>query len=204
MSTFQKLLNRFLGQVERSYDPNINSKNSQISPVQRNQSLTTKVVNTRRQRSLNVLKNASCLTCGMSEQDRQLSINDINALVPISSKHEYNFETKSLVNNNNNDSSFSQQIRQRRRAKTKLVIVRHGERVDALFGDNWFRQAFDQTGNYRRFHTNLPMNLPYRQNFQDYVFDPPLTELGLLRSYRTGLNLIIFHNILIVCFLILR
>jgi hypothetical protein len=185
MSTFQKLLNRFLGQVEESYNPTIDSKTSNLSTIQRSQSLS-KIINTRRQRSLDALKSASCLSCGITEQDRQLSINHIDTLAPISSKHEYNFETKSLVNNNNNENSLSQQIRQKRRAKTKLVIVRHGERVDALFGENWFRQAFDQTGNYRRFHTNLPMNLPYRQNFQDYLYDPPLTELGLIRSFRTG------------------
>jgi hypothetical protein len=184
MSTFQKLLHRFLGQVERSYDPNINSSNPTLSTFHRSQSLT-KVINSRRQRSLEALKSASCLSCGISKQDRQLSINNLETLVPIASKHEYNFETKSLVNHNN-ESCPSQQVRQKRRAKTKLIIIRHGERVDALFGENWFSQAFDQTGRYQRFHTNLPISLPYRQNFQDYLHDPPLTELGLIRSFRTG------------------
>ena len=67
-----------------------------------------------------------------------------------------------------------------------MVIIRHGERVDALFGNSWFEQAFDAAGNYHRFHSNLPITLPYRQNFKDYLHDPPLTELGLIRSYRTG------------------
>jgi hypothetical protein len=192
MSTFQKLLNRFLGQDEESYNSKAASiPNLSSSPFQRSQSLT-KMLNSRRQRSFEVLKNVSCLSCGISEHDRQLSTGNIDTLVPISTKHEYNYETKSLVNNNNNnnENSFSQQqqqIRQKRRAKTKLIIIRHGERVDALFGDNWFQQAFDQTGNYQRFHTNLPTSLPYRQNFKDYLHDPPLTELGLIRSYRTGL-----------------
>jgi hypothetical protein len=201
MSTFQKLLHRFLGQVERSYDPNINSSNPTLSTFQRSQSLT-KVINSRRQRSLEALKSASCLSCGISKQDRELSINNLETLVPISSKHEYNFETKSLVNHNN-ESCPSQQIRQKRRAKTKLIIIRHGERVDALFGENWFSQAFDQTGRYQRFHTNLPISLPYRQNFQDYLHDPPLTELGLIRSFRTG-SIIFFllfdHSEVLICF----
>ncbi|CAF3478480.1 unnamed protein product [Rotaria sp. Silwood1] len=195
MSTFQKLLNRFIGQFEGSYDPNINSKssnNSNLSTFQRSRSLS-KVINTRRQRSFEVFKGTSCLSCGINDYDHQLSMNNIDKLISISPKQEYNFETKSLVNNNNNnnnntyENSCSQQhVRQKRRAKTKLIILRHGERVDALFGDNWFQQAFDETGNYRRFHTNLPISLPYRQNFQDYRYDPPLTELGLIRSFRTG------------------
>jgi len=186
MSTFQRLLHRFLGQVEGSYDPNIDSSNPTLSTFERSQSLT-KIINSRRQRSLEALKNASCLSCGINEHDQQLSIDNIDTLVPISSKHEYNFETKPLVNHNNNNNSLSQQqIRSKRRAKTKLIILRHGERVDALFGENWFSQAFDQIGNYQRFHTNMPISLPYRQNFQDYLYDPPLTELGLIRSYRTG------------------
>jgi len=185
MYTFQRLLHRFLGQVEGSYDPNINSSTPTLSTFHRSQSLT-KVINSRRQRSLEALKSASCLSCGIDEQDQQLSIDNHDTLVPITSKHEYNFETKSLVNQNNDNFLSQQQIRQKRRAKTKLIIIRHGERVDALFGESWFSQAFDQTGNYRRFHTNLPISLPYRQNFQDYLYDPPLTELGSIRSYRTG------------------
>ncbi|CAF1200784.1 unnamed protein product [Adineta ricciae] len=191
MSTFQKLLNRFLGQVDGSYDPNFDSKepiHPNPSAIKRSQSLSKVVNPTRRQRSIDALRTASCLSCGLRERDRQLSTNDIDTLVPITAKHEYNFERKLSVDNNNNENSLSQQVRQKRRAKTKLVIIRHAERVDALFGEAWFHQAFDQSGNYRRFHTNLPATLPYRQCFQDYIYDPPLTELGLIRSYRTGVD----------------
>ena len=175
MPTFQKLLHRFLGQVDASYDPN-------LSTLQRSQSLS-KVLSSRRQRSFEVLKSASCLSCGISEQDRQLSFDHLDTLAQDTSKHEYNFH----FNEHNDDSALcQQQIRQKRRAKTKLIIIRHGERVDALFGENWFSQAFDQTGKYHRFHINLPLTLPYRQNLQAYLRDPPLTELGLIRSYRTG------------------
>ena len=188
MSTFQRLLHRFLGQIEGSYDPNINSSNPTLSTCHRSQSLS-KGINSRRQRSFEVLKSASCLSCGIDEQDRQLSVNNFDKSVPIPSKHEYNFDSKSFLEHNS-DYSFlpqqQQQVRHKRRAKTKLIIIRHGERVDALFGEQWFSQAFDSMGNYHRFHTNLPMSLPYRQNFQDYLHDPPLTELGLIRSYRTG------------------
>ena len=180
MSTFQKLLNRFLGQAdESSSHPNITSIHPRLSKVQRSQSLI-KEIPSRRQRSLEVLKSASCLSCGIDEDDRQLSLNNLQTFLPITSKHEYNFDTKSSLD------EHQQNIRPKRRAKTKLIIIRHGERVDALFGESWFSQAFDATGKYHRFHPNLPMTVPYRQHFQDYLYDPPLTELGLIRSFRTG------------------
>ena len=189
MSTFQKLLHRFLGQIEGSYDPNIDQKYASESPrslsSQRSQSLP-RVGPSRRQRSLEALKSASCLSCGVDKDDRQLSVKNIDTLVPISSKHEYNFDGKFSVAHCNEQSLTQQQMRQKRRAKTKLIIIRHGERVDALFGETWFEQAFGPTGNYHRFHSNLPISLPYRQNLKDYLYDPPLTELGLIRSYRTG------------------
>jgi len=179
MSTFQKLLNRFLGQAD---EPPSHANHYPRSSLQRSQSLT-KALNGRRKRSFDVLKNASCLSCGISDQDRQLSSLNLDTFAP----REYNFDTKSIISQKKTDSSSSYQtIRQKRRAKTKLIIIRHGERVDALFGESWFSQAFDRTGKYRRFHTNLPLNLPYRQNFHDYFYDPPLTELGQIRSYRTG------------------
>lgn len=182
MSTFQKLLHRFLGQADESSPSNIISIHPTLSKVQRSQSLI-KESPSRRQRSLEVLKSASCLSCGIDEDDRQLSLNNL----PISSKHEYNFDTKSFLDDRlDNSFRHQQNIRPKRRAKTKLIIIRHGERVDALFGESWFSQAFDPTGKYHRFHPNLPMTVPYRQHFHDYLYDPPLTELGLIRSYRTG------------------
>lgn len=191
MSSFQKLLNRFLGQIEGSYEPNLSAKTSShlnLSTLHRSRSLS-KVIKTRRQHSFDAFKSASCLSCGVDERDQQLSTDNNDTLTAISLKREHRFETKSLVGHNNEYSYLRQQqlqMRQKRRAKAKLVIIRHGERVDALFGDNWIQQAFDRAGNYRRFHTNLPASLPYRQNYQDYRYDPPLTELGLIRSFRTG------------------
>ena len=158
MSTFQKLLHRFLGQIEGSYNPNGEPLDSP--------SALEKIGPSRRQRSLEALKSASCLSCGISKDDCQPSI-VAEEESPLAVQRQ-------------------QIVKEKRRAKTKLVIIRHGERVDALFGDSWFEQAFDAGGTYRRFHTNLPVSLPYRQHFRDYQHDPPLTELGLIRSYRTG------------------
>ena len=120
MSSFQKLLNRFLGPFEGSYDPNMNSKdtnNAKLSTFQRGRSFS-KVINTRRQRSFEVFKSASCLSCGINKQDQQLPMNNNDKLVSISSKNEYNLEKKSLANHDNENSQQQQQIRQKRRAKT--------------------------------------------------------------------------------------
>lgn len=189
MSTFQKLLHRFVGQIEDSYTPNEDEKcskgSSESSSIRRTQSIT-KMFFSRRQRSLEALKSASCLSCGINKHDRHLSTNNINTLPSITTNNECQLEDKSPEKITDNQTLERQQMKQKRRAKTKLIIIRHGERVDAVFGDTWFEKAFDQSGNYHRFHTNLPTSLPYRQNFQDYLFDPPLTELGLIRSYRTG------------------
>ena len=172
MSTFQKLLQRFLGQIDSSYNPNVDTFDQ--NP-------------TRRQRSFEALKTASCFSCGNTNDDRRSSVDHLDKMTPIVNKKEIHLTTKSVVHQSNDQLVGREQIvKQKRRAKTKLVIIRHGERVDAIFGDNWFEQAFDSGGTYHRFHSNLPISLPYRQNFKDYFNDPPLTELGLIRSYRTG------------------
>jgi broad specificity phosphatase PhoE len=62
----------------------------------------------------------------------------------------------------------------------KLFIIRHGERVDSTFGVNWLDQVFDKTtGVYHRINLNLPKKMVIRKDFKDFLFDPPLTELGL-------------------------
>jgi broad specificity phosphatase PhoE len=62
----------------------------------------------------------------------------------------------------------------------KLFVIRHGERVDSTFGSNWLDQVFDRsTGVYRRINLNLPKKMVTRKDFKDFLFDPPLTELGL-------------------------
>jgi broad specificity phosphatase PhoE len=62
----------------------------------------------------------------------------------------------------------------------KIFVIRHGERVDSTFGVNWLDQVFDRTtGVYRRINLNLPKKMVTRKDFKDFLFDPPLTELGL-------------------------
>ncbi len=69
----------------------------------------------------------------------------------------------------------------------KLFVIRHGERVDSTFGSNWLDQVFDRsTGIYRRINLNLPKKMVTRKDFKDFLFDPPLTELGLHQCQMIG------------------
>jgi broad specificity phosphatase PhoE len=69
----------------------------------------------------------------------------------------------------------------------KLLVVRHAERVDSTFGAGWLDQVFDKTtGIYRRINLNLPKKMVTRRDLKDFLFDPPLTELGLHECKMVG------------------
>ena len=69
----------------------------------------------------------------------------------------------------------------------KLLVVRHAERVDSTFGAGWIDQVFDKTtGIYRRLNLNLPKKMVMRRDLKDFLFDPPLTELGLHECKMVG------------------
>ncbi|CAF0897476.1 unnamed protein product [Rotaria sp. Silwood1] len=77
------------------------------------------------------------------------------------------------------------------REPQKIFIMRHGERVDSTFGANWLDQVFDKmTGVYRRINLNLPKKLVKRKDIKDFIFDPPLTELGLHQCKTVGEELV--------------
>lgn len=65
-----------------------------------------------------------------------------------------------------------------------IFVVRHGERVDAVFGD-WVSHCFDSHGAYRRLDLNLPAELPLRP-CQHYQVDTPITELGHWQARQVG------------------
>lgn len=69
----------------------------------------------------------------------------------------------------------------------KLLVARHAERVDSTFGAGWIDQVFDKTtGVYRRINLNLPKKMVTRRDLKDFLFDPPLTELGLHECKMVG------------------
>jgi len=68
----------------------------------------------------------------------------------------------------------------------RLLIIRHGERVDRYFGANWYMSAFDQNEQYRPYHRNFPSSLPVRTNKYYWAADTPLTSTGLSAAEQLG------------------
>lgn len=69
----------------------------------------------------------------------------------------------------------------------RLFIVRHGERLDFVFGKSWCDQCFDDKGNYLQADLNMPKTLLKRtSNYLDYAKDAPLTSIGNFQALLTG------------------
>ncbi|XP_052800510.1 protein UBASH3A homolog isoform X2 [Mya arenaria] len=68
-----------------------------------------------------------------------------------------------------------------------LVVMRHGERMDFLFGRSWVDLCFDDDGNYRPSDLNMPKSMPKRAGTHyEYAKDAPLTTLGSFQAHLTG------------------
>ncbi|CAF0872694.1 unnamed protein product [Didymodactylos carnosus] len=72
----------------------------------------------------------------------------------------------------------------------KLFVIRHAERVDSTFGITWVDNVFDKNGQYKRLNLNLPKKMIQRRDNKDFLFDPPLTELGLVECKMVGEELL--------------
>lgn len=69
----------------------------------------------------------------------------------------------------------------------KVVILRHGERVDFTFGNGWYQNCFDN-GKYVRKDLNLPEQLVERSD-KAWIKDCPLTQVGLYQGKLVGNSL---------------
>lgn len=68
----------------------------------------------------------------------------------------------------------------------KLLVVRHGERIDFTFA-NWTKNCFTADGVYRRLDLNMPKMLPERNSpVQEWKDDPPLTTIGCYQARLVG------------------
>nr|XP_053640631.1 protein UBASH3A homolog isoform X2 [Cherax quadricarinatus] len=68
----------------------------------------------------------------------------------------------------------------------KIIVARHGERVDFTFGD-WTRFCFDETRKYQQCDLNMPETLPQRKGApRSFYKDGPLTNIGVFQATLVG------------------
>lgn len=85
-------------------------------------------------------------------------------------------------------------------APLRFIIIRHGERVDVVHGRGWTQRAFDASGQYHPFDSNMPPVLPFRPSWRDYDVDTPLTAKGLSQSWNVGNVLARFNLPVTACY----
>ncbi|XP_070232673.1 ubiquitin-associated and SH3 domain-containing protein A isoform X2 [Bos mutus] len=67
--------------------------------------------------------------------------------------------------------------------RRSVLVVRHGERVDQIFGKSWLQQCTTPDGRYYRPDLNFPRSLPKRsRGIKDFENDPPLSSCGIFQS----------------------
>ncbi|XP_043362898.1 ubiquitin-associated and SH3 domain-containing protein A isoform X3 [Dermochelys coriacea] len=68
-----------------------------------------------------------------------------------------------------------------------LLVMRHGERVDHVFGKSWIQQCLTADGKYHRADLNFPASLPkQRDGIKHFEYDPPLSCCGVFQSRLVG------------------
>ncbi|XP_074839515.1 ubiquitin-associated and SH3 domain-containing protein A [Carettochelys insculpta] len=68
-----------------------------------------------------------------------------------------------------------------------LLVMRHGERVDQVFGKSWIQQCLTADGKYHRADLNFPVSLPKRKDgIKSFEYDPPLSSCGIFQSRLVG------------------
>ncbi|XP_019381019.1 PREDICTED: ubiquitin-associated and SH3 domain-containing protein A [Gavialis gangeticus] len=79
------------------------------------------------------------------------------------------------------------QVSQNVTVRRGLLVMRHGERLDQVFGKSWFQQCLMADGKYQRVDLNFPTSLPKRKDgIKNYEYDPPLSYCGIFQSRLVG------------------
>ncbi|XP_033641717.1 ubiquitin-associated and SH3 domain-containing protein B-like [Asterias rubens] len=69
----------------------------------------------------------------------------------------------------------------------RLFVIRHAERVDITFGQQWLQYSFDTEGNYLKKNINMPKKVPLRAGGPPcFNKDSPITEVGQFQARLTG------------------
>lgn len=76
----------------------------------------------------------------------------------------------------------------------RLVVMRHGERIDDLFPE-WIQKS-TSTGKYQPFDLNMPRILPpLKRPIDHYEGDPILSEMGFILGQMVGRGLLINKSV---------
>ncbi|NWX14186.1 UBS3A protein, partial [Aegotheles bennettii] len=68
-----------------------------------------------------------------------------------------------------------------------VLVMRHGERLDQVFGKSWLQQCLTADGKYYRADLNFPSTLPKRKDsMKQFEYDPPLSCCGIFQSRLIG------------------
>jgi len=109
----------------------------------------------------------------------------------ITNTNDFSILTESFASDNQLQRTFSQstaKMEDKKLSKEKrIVILRHGERVDLVFGNQWTNYSFNNQ-NYVRMDLNMPESLPPRPA-EDWEKDSPLTSMGLYQAKLVGSSL---------------
>ncbi|KAJ6667643.1 hypothetical protein lerEdw1_016764 [Lerista edwardsae] len=86
---------------------------------------------------------------------------------------------------------FGFQLSKKTAVQKGLLVMRHGERIDHVFGKSWLQQCFCPDGNYYRADLNFPASLPSRKDgIKSFEYDPPLSSCGIFQSRLIGEGLL--------------
>ncbi|NXS08141.1 UBS3A protein, partial [Neodrepanis coruscans] len=80
-----------------------------------------------------------------------------------------------------------------------VLVMRHGERVDQVFGKSWLQQCLTADGKYYRADLNFPSALPKRKDsMKQFEYDPPLSCCGIFQSRLIG-EALLDQEVVVTC-----
>ncbi|KAF7251171.1 Ubiquitin-associated and SH3 domain-containing protein A [Varanus komodoensis] len=95
--------------------------------------------------------------------------------------------------------TVAHQLSRKSTAQRSLLVIRHGESVDQVFGKSWLQQCFGADGKYYRGDLNLPIGLMNRKDgIKSYEYDPPLSHCGIFQSRLIG-EALLENEVMISC-----
>ncbi|NXC13151.1 UBS3A protein, partial [Corythaeola cristata] len=103
-------------------------------------------------------------------------------------EHEPNVKLNGEVHNPSMSRSITNVLSlQNATLRRGVLVMRHGERVDQVFGKSWLQQCLTADGKYYRADLNFPSTLPKRKDsMKHFEYDPPLSCCGIFQSRLIG------------------